>query len=192
MDEDEWDLDALPVPAKDDVDEALVRFVAMQFLNGKTEKEVLVVLRENGLNESRLPRGALRRLMRMAADESDAMRGLVIARAELNDVEHQRLDSYARRSRAIRRLESVIEEAHGQADSVSKLNQVSFMVAGLIKAQESMDKFTGAQEAAPQVVVNLGYDPMEQFRSVIQREVTARPPPPVIDVVPVEVEDDEA
>ena len=45
------------------------------------------------------------------------------------------------------------------------------MVGGLIKAQESMDKFTGAQEAAPQVVVNVGYDPMEQFRTVIQDEL---------------------
>ena len=34
-----------------------------------------------------------------------------------------------------------------------------------------MDKFTGAQEAAPQVVVNVGYDPLQQFREVIQEEI---------------------
>ena len=34
-----------------------------------------------------------------------------------------------------------------------------------------MDKFTGAQEAAPQVVVNVGYDPLQQFREVIQQEI---------------------
>ena len=63
------------------------------------------------------------------------------------------------------------------SDSVGKLNQVSFMVGGLIKAQESMDKFTGAQEATPQVVVNVGYDPLTQFREVIQDELE------VIDVI---------
>ena len=92
-------------------------------------------------------------------------------KAEMDDIEHQRLDSYARRRRAIGRLEAVIESAHSQADSVGKLNQVSFMVGGLIKAQESLDKFTGAQEAVPQVQINVGYDPMEQFRTVIQDEL---------------------
>ena len=57
------------------------------------------------------------------------------------------------------------------------------MVAGLIKAQESMDSFTGAKEAAPQVVVNVGYDPLAQFREVIQKEID------IVDVEP--IEDDE-
>ena len=78
------------------------------------------------------------------------------------------------------RLEAVIESAHEQSDSVSKLNQVSFMIAGLIKAQESMDSFTGAKEAAPQVQINIGYDPQEQFREVIQKEIE------IVDVEPVE------
>ena len=55
------------------------------------------------------------------------------------------------------------------------------MVGGLVKAQESMDKFTGAQEATPQVVVNVGYDPLQQFREVIQKELE------VVDVKPTEI-----
>jgi hypothetical protein len=70
------------------------------------------------------------------------------------------------------RLEAVIESAHGLADSVSQLNSVSFMVGGLMKAQDSMDSFTGAKEAAPLVQVNVGYDPLAQFREVIQTEAT--------------------
>ena len=48
-----------------------------------------------------------------------------------------------------------------------------------MKAQESMDKFTGAQEAVPQVQVNIGYDPLDQFRNVIQKEANT---PPTIDI----------
>ena len=51
------------------------------------------------------------------------------------------------------------------------MNSTSFMIGGLLKAQNDMDAFTGAKEAAPQVQVNIGYDPMEQFRTVIQAEV---------------------
>jgi hypothetical protein len=58
------------------------------------------------------------------------------------------------------------------------------MVGGLIKAQESLDKFTGAQEAAPQVVVNVGYDPLQQFREVIQEELNT------IDVEPQPADDE--
>ena len=109
--------------------------------------------------------------MRQSSMVADDIKYMVVSKAEMDDIEHQRIDSYARRRRAISRLEAVIHSAHEQADSVSKLNSVSFMVGGLIKAQESLDKFTGAQEAAPQVVVNVGYDPMEQFRTVIQDEL---------------------
>ena len=52
-----------------------------------------------------------------------------------------------------------------------------------MKAQESLDKFTGAQEAAPAVVVNLGYDPLEQFRTVVQSKIKEHEEPvKVIDV----------
>jgi len=89
-------------------------------------------------------------------------------------------------------LESIIDEAHDQADSVGKLNQVSFMVGGLLKAQESLDKFTGAQEAAPQVVVNLGYDPLEQFRSVVQAKIREADEPTLLESGDVaDVESDE-
>lgn len=165
------DIDAVDklVPSK--FDEALVRFIAHQLVRGKSEKEVKRALVENSLLNSRAAPSKFRSLIRQAQIVADDIRYMVVAKAEMDDVEHQRLDSYARRRRAIGRLEAVIESAHTQADSVSKLNSVSFMVGGLIKAQESMDKFTGAQEAVPQVVVNVGYDPMEQFRSVIQDEL---------------------
>ena len=121
--------------------------------------------------------------MRQASNLADEIRWMVVSKAEMEDVEQQRIDSYARRKRALTRIEAIVESAHGMADSVGKLNQVSFMVAGLIKAQESMDKFTGAQDMTPQVVVNVGYDPLQQFREVIQEEVE------VIDIS--EVDDDD-
>ena len=126
---------------------------------------------ENSLFNSRASPSEWRTLIRQASIVADDIRYMVVAKAEMDDIEHQRLDSYARRKRAMGRLEAVIESAHSQADSVGKLNQVSFMVGGLIKAQESLDKFTGAQEAVPQVQINVGYDPMEQFRTVIQDEI---------------------
>ena len=164
-------------------DEALVRFVAHQMIKGKSEKELKRILTENSLFSSRGPPAEWRSLIRQASIVADDIKWMVVAKAEMDDVEHQRLDSFARRKRAMARLEAVIESAHDQADSVSKLNQVSFMVAGLIKAQESMDSFTGAKEAAPQVVVNVGYDPLAQFREVIQKEID------IVDVEP--IEDDE-
>jgi hypothetical protein len=165
------DIDAVDklVPSK--FDEALVRFIAHQLVRGKSEIEVKRALVENSLLNSRASPSKFRSLIRQAQIVADDIRYMVVAKAEMDDVEHQRLDSYARRRRAIGRLEAVIESAHTQADSVSKLNSVSFMVGGLIKAQESLDKFTGAQEAAPQVVVNVGYDPLQQFREVIQEEL---------------------
>ena len=70
------------------------------------------------------------------------------------------------------RLEGLIEKSISESDSVSKMNSTSFMIGGLLKAQNDMDAFTGAKEAAPQVQVNIGYDPMDQFRTVIQAEVS--------------------
>lgn len=171
------------VPSKHD--EALVRFVARQIVNGKSEKEIRQSLDQNRLFSSRAPPAEWRTLIRQAQQTADEIKWMVVAKAEMEDVEHQRLDSFARRKRAMARLEAVIESAHEQSDSVSKLNQVSFMIAGLIKAQESMDSFTGAKEAAPQVQINIGYDPQEQFREVIQKEIE------IVDVEPIESNNDD-
>ena len=107
-----------------------------------------------------------------------------MAKAEMGSVDYLRLDSYTRRKRMMARMEGLIESAVSQADSVSKMNSASFMLGGLLKAQESMDKFTGAQEAAPQVQINIGYDPLDQFRNVIQKESEKN----IIDVVELEEE----
>ena len=69
------------------------------------------------------------------------------------------------------RLEGMILQGHALADNVAKLNNVAFMISGLMKAQDALDKMTGAQDAKPQVVVNIGYDPMQQFRQVVQEEL---------------------
>jgi hypothetical protein len=70
------------------------------------------------------------------------------------------------------------------ADNVSALNNVSFMVQGLVKQQDAMDKMSGAQDAKPQVVVNIGYDPIDQFRQVVQEELRT------LDDVVIEVDTD--
>ena len=152
-------------------DEPLIRYVATLLVRGKSEDEIRRTLNENSLIPSRVAPHEWKSLIRQSLLLADDIRSMVISKAEMEDIEHQRIDSYARRKRAIGRLEALIESSHSMADSVGKLNQVSFMVGGLIKAQESLDKFTGAQEAVPQVVVNVGYDPLQQFREVIQQEV---------------------
>lgn len=171
MDEEIETVDEIDKLLPSKYDEALVRFVAGLLTRGYSEKEVQRKLIENSLFNSRGSPSEWRSLIRQAGLVAEDIKYMVVAKAEMDDIEHQRLDSYSRRRRAMGRLEAVIESAHEQADSVSKLNSVSFMVGGLIKAQESMDKFTGAQEAVPQVVVNIGYDPIEQFRTVIQDEI---------------------
>ena len=158
------------IPLADD--EALVRWVANLLIHGHRESEIRRRLNENRLIPSRAHPDEWRRLMRAANEVADDMRWLVLAKAELNDGDWLRLDSYARRKRAMARLEAVIESAHGQADSVSKLNSVSFMVGGLLKAQDSMDSFTGAKDSPALVQVNIGYDPLQQFREVIQTEAS--------------------
>ena len=40
-----------------------------------------------------------------------------------------------------------------------------------MKQQDQLDKMSGAQDAKPQVVVNIGYDPLEQMREVIGKEI---------------------
>jgi hypothetical protein len=103
--------------------------------------------------------------------QADDLRHLTIAKAEMGDTDWLRLDSYARRKRMLSLTEGIIHQAHAMADNVSSLNNVSFMVAGLVKQQDAMDKMSGAQDAKPQVVVNIGYDPIEQFREVVQQEL---------------------
>lgn len=152
-------------------DEALIRYVATLMVKGKSESEIRKSLNENSLIPSANALKGFDSLMSQAEQVADEIRWMVVSKAEMEDVEQQRIDSYARRKRVLARLEAVIESAHGQADSVGKLNQVSFMLGGLIKAQESLDKFTGAQDAVPQVVVNVGYDPLQQFREVVQQEL---------------------
>lgn len=151
-------------------DEALVRWCALLLIEGKRESEIRRDLTENSLIQSALAPHEWKSLMSAANNEAQSMRSLVISRAELGNTDWLRLDSYARRKRTLDRIEDMIEYSIDQVDSVSKANSVTFMAAGLIKAQDSMDKFSGAAQAAPQVVVNVGYDPMDQFRSVIQSE----------------------
>ena len=161
-------------------DDALVRWVAMLLIEGKKESEIRRQLNDNSIFQSPLPLEQWNELMLLASTAATDMRSMVISRAELGSTDFLRLDSYTRRKKNLHRLERIIDRAEGEADSVSKLNSVSFMVGGLIKAQESMDKFTGAQEAVPQVQVNIGYDPLDQFRNVIQVEANK---PKVIDVI---------
>lgn len=152
------------------IDDALIRWTALLLAQGLTSAEVTRRLGQADL-DSRLTRKEHQRLMRLARMEAESMRHLAIARAELDDTDWMRLDSYARRKRMLELTEGIVHQAHSMADNVSKLNNVAFMVNGLIKQQDALDKMSGAQDAKPQVVVNIGYDPMEQFRQVVQEEL---------------------
>lgn len=162
-------------------DEALIRWVALLLIEGQKESDIRRNLTENALITSSLAPDSWKSLMRSASIEAESMRSLVISRAELGNTDWLRLDSYSRRKRTLDRIEDLVEYGMDQVDSVSKANSVSFMAAGLIKAQDSMDKFSGAAQAAPAIVVNVGYDPMDQFRNVIQTEGSR-----IIDVEPTE------
>lgn len=168
-----------------DEDEALVRWCALLLIEGKRESEIRRDLVSNSLIQSAIAPDSWKCLMSAANNEAQSMRSLVINRAELGNTDWLRLDSYTRRKRTLDRIEDLVSYAHDQVDSVSKANSVSFMAAGLIKAQDSMDKFSGAAQGAPQVVVNVGYDPMDQFRSVIQSES-------VIEIEAIEVPDQDS
>ena len=152
------------------LDDALIRWAALLMVQGYKEHEVLRRLGEADLDR-RLTRGDRTRLMRLARTEAEDLRHLTIAKAEMGDTDWLRLDSYARRKRMLTLTEGIVQQAHAMADNVSKLNNVSFMVQGLVKQQDAMDKMSGAQDAKPQVVVNIGYDPIEQFRAVVQEEL---------------------
>lgn len=142
----------------------------MLMAQGYKDSEIRRRLGEYDLDR-RLTQEGTKRLMRLARMQADDLRHLTIAKAEMGDTDWLRLDSYARRKRMLSLTEGIIHQAHAMADNVSSLNNVSFMVAGLVKQQDAMDKMSGAQDAKPQVVVNIGYDPIEQFREVVQQEL---------------------
>jgi len=152
------------------IDDALIRWTAMLMVQGLSEADVTRRLNEADLDR-RLTRHDQTRLMRLARLRAEELRHLTIARAELDDTDWLRLDSYARRKRMLELTEGIVHQAHAMADNVSKLNNVSFMVNGLIKQQDALDSMSGAKDAKPAVVVNIGYDPMEQFRAVVQEEL---------------------
>tara|TARA_R110002096_G_scaffold384636_1_gene578497 strand:+ start:371 stop:970 length:600 start_codon:yes stop_codon:yes gene_type:complete len=152
------------------IDDALIRWTAMLLVQGYKESEVTRRLTDADLNTT-LTRDGMTRLMRLARLEADDLRYLTIARAEMGDTDWLRLDSYSRRKRMLSLTEGIVHQAHALADNVSALNNVSFMVAGLVKQQDSLDKMSGAQDAVPQVVVNINYDPIDQFRQVVQEEL---------------------
>lgn len=179
MDDDDWAdgpesevtaIDAWGAGQTDGIDDSLIRWTAMLMVQGFKESEIRRRLGEYDLDR-RLTQDASKRLMRLARMQADDLRHLTIAKAEMGDTDWLRLDSYARRKRMLSLTEGIIHQAHAMADNVSALNNVSFMVAGLVKQQDAMDKMSGAQDAKPQVVVNIGYDPIEQFREVVQQEL---------------------
>jgi hypothetical protein len=165
------------------IDDSLIRWTAMLLVQGYKESEVRRRLGEADLDR-RLTQATVTRLMRLARIESEDLRHLAIAKAEMGDTDWLRLDSYARRKRMLNLTEGIIHQAHALADNVSNLNNVSFMVGGLIKQQDQLDKMSGAQDAKPQVVVNIGYDPIDQFRQVVQEELRT------IDIEAQTIEDD--
>ena len=182
MDTDDVDI----VPAVDPCDDPdLVKWTAQLLIQGIRGDEIRRRLTEHSLIHSRFAPSQWKRLIRAAEIEAQHMRDFVMARAELDDVDWQRLDSYRRRVAAMDRLEDIVQSAHAMADSVSHLNQVSFMVAGLLKAQDGIDALTGAAKAQPVVQVNLNYDPLEQMRHAIQGAIDA---PEVVDVLPAPVD----
>lgn len=165
------------------IDDSLIRWTAMLLVQGYKESEVRRRLGEADLDR-RLTQETVKRLMRLARMQSEDLRHLTIAKAEMGDTDWLRLDSYARRKRMLNLTEGIIHQAHALADNVSNLNNVSFMVGGLIKQQDQLDKMSGAQDAKPQVVVNIGYDPIDQFRQVVQEELRT------IDIEAETIEDD--
>ena len=164
---DEWDGETLPAEREHD---PLVRWTAQLLVRGLRPSEIRRKVSDASL-ERRLDPDEWASLMTDASTLAENMREMVVMKAELDDTDWLRLDSYARRRRSLERMERLIIKAEEQADTVSKLGQVSFMVGGLIKQQDGLDKMSGAQDAKPQVVVNIGYDPLEQMREVLQKEI---------------------
>lgn len=179
---DEWDGETLPAEREHD---PLVRWTAQLLVRGLRPSEIRRKVSDASL-ERRLDPDEWASLMTDASTLAENMREMVVMKAELDDTDWLRLDSYARRRRSLERMERLIIKAEEQADTVSKLGQVSFMVGGLIKQQDGLDKMSGAQDAKPQVVVNIGYDPLEQMREVLQKEIIE-----IEAIVEDDVEDDE-
>jgi len=152
-------------------DPDLVRWIAHLLVQGFNITEIKQKVRENALMESCIPPSVVDSLIRLAQGQADELRALVLHKAEMADSDWLRLDSYARRRRAIGKLEDLVDEAHDMSDTVGQLGQVAFMQQAVIKAQDSMDDFTGAKAAKPLVQVNLSYDPLDQMRTIIQEEV---------------------
>ena len=152
-------------------DPALVRWVSLLTLEGLSIPEIKQRLVETSLVHSRVSQRRMDRLIRLAAQESTELRSMVQAKAELNDSTWMRLESYMRRKNTIEMMEQLCREAVGKADSVGQLNQVAFMLGQLQKAQDSMDGFTGSKAPPISVVAHVSYDPLEQMRNVIQKEV---------------------
>ena len=162
---------ALSLRTHADEDPALVRWVALLTLEGLSIPEIKQRLVETSLVHSRVSKKRMDRLMRLASQESAELRSMVKAKAELSDQTWMRLESYMRRKRVIDLMEELCVDAVGKADSVGQLNQVAFMLAQLQKAQDSMDAFTGSKAPPVSVVAHVSYDPLEQMRNVIQKEV---------------------
>lgn len=172
------------------IDNALIHWTAMLVAQGYKGHEIRRKLSEADLDRT-LTQEDYKRLMRLAITEAEDLQHLAIAKAEMGDTDWLRLDSYSRRKRNMARLEGLILQAHSLADNVSALNNVSFMIGGLMKAQDALDKMSGAQDAKPQVVVNIGYDPMEQFRQVVQDELRTVDVPYAVGITVDNIDDEE-
>jgi hypothetical protein len=170
LEEDEWDGETLPADTRENEHDPLVRWTAQLLVRGMKPSQIRRKVADASL-ERRLAPDEWNALMSDAGKLAENMREMVVMKAELDDTDWLRLDSYARRRRSMERMERLIIRAEEQADTVSKLGQVSFMVGGLIKQQDGLDRMSGAQDAKPQVIVNIGYDPLEQMREVLQKEI---------------------
>jgi hypothetical protein len=178
--------EALTIELKDD---PIVRWVALMSLEGYSVKEIRQRLLDERLITNQMSENQIIEICAKALTAKKDMKGLVHAKAELTDSTWLRLDSYMRRKRVIDMMEHICSKALGDAQSVSQLNQVNFMLAGLIKAQESMDTFSGAKAPPVSVVAHVQIDPLEQMRRVVQEEV--RKGRQIIDVEVVEDDSDD-
>jgi len=152
-------------------DDEVVRWVALLSLEGMTIKEIRERLLQDRMITKTMSEDRIRNICARAMSARGDLKHIVKAKAELNDATWLRLDSYLRRKRVIEMMEHVCSTALGEANTVSQLNQVSFMLAGLAKVQDQMDAFTGSKAPPVSVVAHVSYDPLEQMRRVVQEEV---------------------
>jgi len=152
-------------------DDAVVRWVALLSLDGMTVKEIRERLLSDRLITKSMSEDRIRTICSRALAARGDLKHIVKAKAELTDQAWLRLDSYMRRKRVIDMMEIVCSTAMDEAQTVSQLNQVSFMLAGLSKVQDQMDSFTGSKAPPVSVVAHVTYDPLEQMRRVVQEEV---------------------